>query len=159
MLFFKCSGAHLHLPVLTPSFPTPRSSVLDKNRFFIATTTVNAVAVMRHIDFALQVIWPGLKAHACSITEGWAQIAVAGPTSRALLQDLLQAIDLSNESFPFMGALAVEWKGIPIRLFRLSFSGHRAYAIAAQPDPGEALVRARSGPARTEVDPPAGLQY
>src|SRR3546814_17302287 len=96
MLFFKCSGAHLHLPVLTPSFPTPRSSVLDKNRFFIATTTVNAVAVMRHIDFALQVIWPGLKAHACSITEGWAQIAVAGPMSRALLQDLLPAIDLSD---------------------------------------------------------------
>ncbi|MGQ3122010.1 MAG: sarcosine oxidase subunit alpha, partial [Aliihoeflea sp.] len=29
---------------------------LDDNRFVITTTTVNAVAVMRHIDFALQVI-------------------------------------------------------------------------------------------------------
>ncbi len=115
---------------------------LEENRFVITTTTVNAVAAMRHIDFALQVIWPDLKAHACSITEGWAQIAVAGPMSRALLQNLLPTIDLSNEAFPFMGALAGEWNGVPMRLFRLSFSGELAYEIAVPTNHGDALVRA-----------------
>ena len=131
---------------------------LDENRFVITTTTVNAVAVMRHIDFALQVIWPGLKAHACSITEGWAQIAVAGPMSRALLQDLLPAIDLSNESFPFMGALAGEWNGIPMRLFRLSFSGELAYEIAVPTDQGDALVRALAALGRQYGCTPYGLE-
>jgi methylglutamate dehydrogenase subunit C len=117
---------------------------LDENRYVVTTTTVNAITVMRHIDFALQVIWPDLKAHACSITEGWAQIAVAGPQSRALLQDLLPAIDLSNEAFPFMGALAGDWDGIPMRLFRLSFSGELAYEIAVPANHGDALIRALS---------------
>ncbi len=131
---------------------------LDDNRFVITTTTVNAVAVMRHIDFALQVIWPGLKAHACSITEGWAQIAVAGPLSRALLQDLLPAIDLSNEAFPFMAALAGEWNGIPMRLFRLSFSGELAYEIAVPTNHGDALVRALALLGRAYGCTPYGLE-
>jgi sarcosine oxidase subunit alpha len=131
---------------------------LGEDRFVVTTTTVNAVAVMRHIDFALQVIWPNLKAHACSITEGWAQIAVAGPLSRALLQDLLPAIDLSNEAFPFMGALAGEWNGIPMRLFRLSFSGELAYEIAVPTNHGDALVRALSALGQKYACTPYGLE-
>lgn len=131
---------------------------IAESRFVITTTTVNAVAVMRHIDFALQVIWPDLKAHACSITEGWAQIAVAGPQSRALLQDLLPAIDLSNDTFPFMGALVGEWNGIPMRLFRLSFSGELAYEIAVPTNHGDALVRALSALGQQHACTPYGLE-
>lgn len=117
---------------------------IAENRYVITTTTVNAVAVMRHIDFALQVIWPDLEAVACSITESWAQIAVAGPHSRALLQEILPAIDLSNEAFPFMGALTGDWNGVAMRLFRLSFSGELAYEIAVPTNHGDALVRSLS---------------
>lgn len=131
---------------------------IEENRFVVTTTTVNAVAVMRHIDFALQVIWPDLKAHACSITEGWAQIAVAGPMSRALLQDLLPAIDLSNDAFPFMGAVSGEWSGIPMRLFRLSFSGELAYEIAVPTNQGDALMRALSSLGQKYGCTPYGLE-
>src|SRR3546814_4730923 len=78
--------------------------------------------------------------------------------SRALLQDLLPAIDLSNESFPFMGALAGEWKGIPMRLFRLSFSGELAYEIAVPTDQGDALVRALAALGRQYGCTPYGLE-
>lgn len=131
---------------------------IAESRFVITTTTVNAVAVMRHIDFALQVIWPNLRAHACSITEGWAQVAVAGPQSRALLQDLLPAIDLSNEAFPFMGALTGDWDGIPMRLFRLSFSGELAYEIAVPTNYGDALIRALSALGEKYGCTPYGLE-
>ncbi|RVQ64627.1 sarcosine oxidase subunit alpha family protein [Croceicoccus ponticola] len=111
------------------------------DRFVISTTTANAVAVMRHIDYALQVIWPDLDAKACSVTENWAQVAVAGPNSRALLQRLLPDIDLSNSAFPFMGALEGRWSGAPMRLFRISFSGELAYEIAVPTGLGDALMR------------------
>jgi sarcosine oxidase subunit alpha len=117
---------------------------IGENRYVITTTTVNAVPVMRHVDFALQVIWPDLEAVACSVTESWAQIAVAGPHSRALLQELLPAIDISNAAFPFMAALTGDWNGVPMRLFRLSFSGELAYEIAVPSNHGDALVRALS---------------
>src|SRR3546814_21152456 len=41
---------------------------LDENRFVIPTPTVHDVHVIRPILFALQGIWPGLQAQACSIT-------------------------------------------------------------------------------------------
>ncbi len=113
---------------------------LAENRYVISTTTANAIAVMRHIDFATQVIWPELDVQACSVTENWAQIAVAGPQSRALLQKLLPEIDLSNAAFPFMGALQSYWAGAPMRLFRISFSGELAYEIAVQTHLGDALI-------------------
>ncbi|MES2290315.1 MAG: sarcosine oxidase subunit alpha family protein [Pseudomonadota bacterium] len=114
---------------------------IAQHRYVISTTTANAIAVMRHVDFATQVLWPDLDVQACSVTESWAQIAVAGPQSRALLQDLLPDIDLSNEAFPFMGALEGMWEGVSMRLFRISFSGELAYEIAVPTRYGDALVR------------------
>lgn len=115
---------------------------LAEDRYVLTTTTANAVAVMRHIDFAAQVLWPDLDVQAMSVTEQWAQVAVAGPQSRALLQDMLPDIDLSNEAFPYLANLAAHWRGFPIRLFRLSFSGELAYEIAVPANQGDALVRA-----------------
>lgn len=109
--------------------------------FFVTTTTVNAARVMQHIDYCRQVLWPELNVQAVSVTEQWAQFAVAGPKSRQLLQRLLPDMDLSNEAFPFMSAAEFTWQGIPARLFRLSFSGELAYEIAVPADYGDALVR------------------
>jgi glycine cleavage system aminomethyltransferase T len=113
-----------------------------EDRFFVTTTTVNAARVMQHIDFARQVLWPELDVQATSVTEQWSTYAVAGPRARMLLQKLLPALDLSNESFPYMGAAEFEWMGAPARLFRLSFSGELAYEISVPASFGDRLVRA-----------------
>lgn len=113
---------------------------LERDRFVLTTTTANAAAVMQHVDFALQVLWPDLDACAASVTEQWAQIAVAGPCSRALLEDLLGA-DLSGDEFPFMAAGLYKWKGTAVRVFRLSFSGELAYEVAVPSGQGEVFVR------------------
>ncbi|MGQ3674592.1 sarcosine oxidase subunit alpha family protein [Xanthobacter sp. TB0139] len=114
-----------------------------EEQFVVSTTTANAGRIMKHLNYCAQVLWPELDVQIASISEAWAQYAVAGPRSRELLQKLLgEAFDLSNEAFPFMGVAEFEWAGVPVRLFRISFSGELAYEIAVPANYGEALSRA-----------------
>ena len=115
---------------------------LGAERYFVTTTTANAARVMQHIDYCRQVLWPELDVQAVSVTEQWAQYAVAGPKSRALLQRLLPDFDLLDDAFPFMAAAELAWRGVPARLFRVSFSGELAYEIAVPAQFGDALIRA-----------------
>ncbi|PTQ12728.1 sarcosine oxidase subunit alpha [Sphingomonas oleivorans] len=115
---------------------------LAEDRYFLTTTTANAARVMQHIDYCRQILWPELDVQAVSVTEQWAQYAVAGPLSRRLLQYLLPDLDLSNEAFPFMAAAETRWRGVPMRIFRLSFSGELAYELGVPAAYGDALVRA-----------------
>ena len=117
---------------------------LSDNHFVMTTTTANAVSVFRHMEFCRQCLWPGMDVHLISVTEQWAQIAVAGLNSRKLLQKIVDNThDISNEAFPFMACGEVTLcGGIHGRLFRISFSGELAYEIAVPARYGDALMRA-----------------
>jgi sarcosine oxidase subunit alpha len=117
-------------------------SRLGEHRFFVTTTTVNAAKVMQHIDYARQVLWPTLDVQACSVTEQWATFAVAGPKSRALLQELAPDADLSDAALPYMGLAQRRWRGVAMRIFRVSFSGELAYEVSVPSTHGDALIRA-----------------
>ncbi len=111
----------------------------DKH-YVITTTTAAAGAVMQHLDFVRQGLRPDLDVQIASVTEQWAQFAVAGPRSRALLNSLLdQPID--DAAFPFMQCGAVTLGGVDARLFRISFSGEHAYEIAVPSRYGASLFR------------------
>jgi sarcosine oxidase subunit alpha len=116
---------------------------LKDDHYYVTTTTVNAVKVMHHLEFCQQCLWPELDVQMVSVTEQWAQFAVAGPRARDVLQGVVDpAYDLSNEAFPYLAAGEVTvCGGTPGRLFRLSFSGELAYEIAVPSRFGEALVR------------------
>ena len=43
----------------------------------MTTTTANAGRVMSHIEFCHQALWPELDVQYASVTEQWAQVAVA----------------------------------------------------------------------------------
>jgi sarcosine oxidase subunit alpha len=105
-----------------------------EHRYFMTTTTANAGKVLAHLERLLQVDWPELRVVVSSVTDQWVQIACAGPQSRALLGRLVDGIDFANESFPMLrvrdGALA----DIPVRVFRISYSGELAYEIAVPSD-------------------------
>jgi len=116
---------------------------LSEHHFVMTTTTANAVEVFRHMEFCRQCLWPGLDVHLISVTEQWAQFAVAGPNSRALLRKIVDAdFDISNEAFPFMACGKIRiCGGLRARLFRISFSGELAYEIAVPARYGNALIR------------------
>ena len=117
---------------------------LGENHYVMTTTTANAVGVFRHLEFCRQVLWREMDVHLISVTDQWAQFAVAGPQSRALLEKVVDHPEsISNEAFPFMGAMSTTvCGGLPARLFRLSFSGELAYEIAVPSRYGDGLVRA-----------------
>ncbi len=81
---------------------------------------------------------PHLDVSMISVTEQWAQFAIAGPKSRDLLDGLLDR-PLTPEDWPFMACGAVTVMGIGARLFRISFSGEHAYELAVPARYGAAL--------------------
>jgi len=113
---------------------------LGARHFVLTTTTAGAGPVMSHLDFCQQVLWPDLDVQFISVTEQWAQFAVAGPKSRDLLNGLLTR-KISNKTFPFMACGPVKIGAVDARLFRISYSGEHAYEIAVPARFGAALAR------------------
>ena len=116
---------------------------LGENHFVMTTTTANAVLVFRRLEFVRQCICPDMDVHLISTTDAWAQVAIAGPNSRRLLEKIVdKKFSISNDDFPFMacGEITV-CNGFPARLFRISFSGELAYELAVPSRYGDSLMR------------------
>ncbi len=116
---------------------------LGETHFFITTTTANAVKVVQHMEYCHQWLWPEMDVQITSATEQWAQYAIAGPKSRDLIRRVVDAeFDVSDAGFPYLGVAAVTvCGGLKARLFRLSFSGERAYELGVPARFGDALIR------------------
>ncbi len=113
---------------------------LGDNHYLMTTTTAAAGLVMRHLDFVSQAFCADWQVRTISVTEHWAQFAVAGPLARELLNSVLdQPID--DAAFPFLSCGSVTVGGVAARLFRISFSGELGYEIAVPARYGEALYR------------------
>jgi sarcosine oxidase subunit alpha len=116
---------------------------LADDHYFVTTTTANAGAVMQHLEFCHQCIWPELDVQMVSVTEQWAQFAIAGPRARDVLRRLVDpGQDVSNEAFPYLACGPISVRGVRGRLFRLSFSGELGYEISLPARFGDALIRA-----------------
>ncbi len=113
---------------------------LTDERFLVTTTTAAAGHVMRHMEFVHQCLMPGARVALASVTDHWAQFAVAGPKARELLAGLI-AEDVGDAALPFMGWRDVAVHGVAGRLFRISFSGERGYELAVPARHGDALFR------------------
>ena len=130
---------------------------LGDQHFVMTTTTAAAGLVMRHLEFVLQVLRPDLDANVVSVTEQWAQFAVAGPKSRTLLNSVLDQ-KLNDEMWPFMACGNVGVGGIAGRLFRISFSGEHAYEVAVPSGYGESLFRMLTAQAEVMGGGPYGME-
>lgn len=128
---------------------------LGENHYLMTTTTAAAGQVMRHLDFVHQTHCADWDVRFISVTESWAQFAVAGPKSRALLNAVL---DQPLGEFPFMACGAVQLGGVSARLFRISFSGEEGYEIAVPTRFGESLFRDLVAKAETMGGGPYGME-
>ncbi|MDE3079325.1 MAG: sarcosine oxidase subunit alpha family protein [Paracoccaceae bacterium] len=116
------------------------TACLGENHYLMTTTTAAAGLVMRHLEFVHQALHPDWDVRFISVTEQWAQFAVAGPRSRDLLNSILDE-KLKPEDWPFMACGPVRVGGVAGRLFRISFSGEHAYEVAVPARYGAALFR------------------
>jgi sarcosine oxidase subunit alpha len=118
---------------------------LAEDHWLMTTTTAAAGLVMRHLDFVQQAFCAGWDVRFISVTEAWAQFAVAGPVARDLIASALG----HTPGLPFMGCMDVTIQGVAGRLFRISFSGEEGYEIAVPTRFGEALFRDLTARAET----------
>ena len=117
-------------------------SRLAEDHFLVTTTTAMAGGVLSHMEFAAQVLWPELRVRFLSVSDQWAQMSIAGPKARTILQAVIED-DLSHAAFPFLAAREVRLKGnLKARLFRISFSGELGYELAVPAGHGEAVADA-----------------
>jgi methylglutamate dehydrogenase subunit C len=120
------------------------TSRLAPDHFVMTTTTANAVGIMRHLEFCHQCLWPDLDVQMASISEQWAQMAIAGPKSRdALARIVDRQHDISDGAFPYLTAREFTvLGGTRARLFRISYSGELAYELAVPAGVGSAVATA-----------------
>jgi sarcosine oxidase, subunit alpha len=102
---------------------------LSENHFLMTTTTGGAARVLAWLEEWLQTEWQDLKVYCTSVTEHVSTIALVGPKSRILLQELVKDLDLSKDAFPFMHSREATIDNIPVRIARISFSGELAFEI------------------------------
>ena len=104
-----------------------------------------------------QALRPDFDVQISSVTEQWAQFAVAGPLARTLLNGVLDA-EIDDGTFPYMSCGPVSVSGISGRLFRISFSGEHAYEIAVPSRFGDSLFRLLVAQAEALNGGPYGME-
>jgi sarcosine oxidase subunit alpha len=112
------------------------------DRFHVTTTTGGAARVLAMMEDYRQTEWPELEVWLTSTTEQWAVIAVQGPLAGQVLQTLVADIDLSSTGLPHMGVALGTIAGVPMMLFRVSFSGELGYEINVPADRGRSVWEA-----------------
>jgi sarcosine oxidase subunit alpha len=115
---------------------------LAPDRFHVTTTTGGAAGVLNMMEDYRQTEWPTLDVWLTSTTEQWAVIAVQGPNSRRVLETLVEDFDISASSMPHMSVAQGRICGVPLLLFRVSFSGELGFEVNVPADYGAAVWQA-----------------
>ncbi|OYX44410.1 MAG: sarcosine oxidase subunit alpha [Rhodobacterales bacterium 32-67-9] len=111
---------------------------LTEDSWLCHTTTGGAERIHGWMEDWLQCEWWDWKVYTANVTEEYAQVAIAGPNARKLLEKL-GGMDVSREAFP-----AMEWRegtlgGFRARIYRISFSGELSYEVAVPASEGRAF--------------------
>ncbi len=112
---------------------------LAPDRFHVTTTTGGAPRVLAMMEDFRQTEWSDLQVWLTSTTEQWAVIAVQGPNARRVLDPLVSEIDLSAAALPHMAVGRGRICGVPMMLFRVSFTGELGFEINVPADYGAAV--------------------
>ncbi|MEQ8900385.1 MAG: sarcosine oxidase subunit alpha family protein [Roseovarius sp.] len=111
---------------------------LDEDTFLVHTTTGGAESIHGHMEDWLQCEWWDWKVYTANVTEQYAQVGVAGPYSRKVIEKLTED-DISADALTFMGWKEITVAGIPARVFRISFAGELSFELSVPASHGRAL--------------------
>jgi len=105
------------------------TACLADDHFHMTTTTGGAASVLTVLEDYLQTEWPELEVYLTSTTEQSAVISLCGPNSDKVVKAVLDDFDPDPASFEFMTWRDGTAQGIPVRVFRISFTGELSYEI------------------------------
>ena len=104
------------------------TTCLADDHFHMTTTSGGAAGVLSHLEDYLQTEWPDLDVWCTSVTEEWAVSSICGPKCHQLVADLF-GDGYGPDEMPFMSMKETELEGVPVRIFRISFTGEHSYEI------------------------------
>jgi len=113
-----------------------------ENRFHVTTTTGGAARVLALMEDYVQTEWTDLDVWLTSTTEAWAVVAVQGPNARKVLEALVEGVDISAQALPHMSVARGKICGVPMLLFRVSFTGELGFEVNVPADYGLAVWEA-----------------
>ena len=111
---------------------------IDAETFLCHTTTGGADHVHAWMEEWLQCEWWNWKVYTANVTEAYAQIGVAGPEARRVIERL-GGMKIDSKSLPFMHWAKGKLGSFDAKAFRISFSGELSFEIAVRADQGLAL--------------------
>ena len=114
---------------------------IGEHGFLCHTTSGGADRIHAHMEEWLQTEWWDWQVHTLNLTEQFAQIAVAGPNARKVLE-LMGGMDVGSNALPFMSWADGTLGGFDVRVYRVSFSGESSFEIAVGANQGNALWEA-----------------
>jgi sarcosine oxidase subunit alpha len=123
---------------------------LDEQRWLLHSSTGAADRVQQHIEQVLAIHRPDLEVSLIPLTSAYANATLCGPRARQVLQALKPDFDVSREALPFMGMAEGRIDDIPVRVFRVSWTGEASF---------ELNTPARHGPALWEMVLAAGAPF
>ena len=112
---------------------------IDDDTWLCHTTSGGADRIHAAMEEWLQTEWWDWQVYVTNVTEHYAQIGVVGPKARDVLQALGGTLDVSKEALPFMGWADGALGDVPVRAYRISFSGELSYEIAVPASRGQEL--------------------
>jgi sarcosine oxidase subunit alpha len=107
---------------------------LAEDRFLATTSSSHAGHMLSHFELWRDTEWAGRPVTLTDVTEAWAVIVCAGPTSRDTVRAVLGAEwQPSLARIAHMDFATGTWRGAPLRLLRASFSGELAFELHCRP--------------------------
>src|SRR4029077_18185345 len=103
---------------------------LAADRFLATTSSAHGTHLLSHFEHYRSTQWGGRAVTVTDVTEAWAAIAVAGPSSRTALEQVLgEPWRESLARLNHMDFADGQFGGRELRLLRASFSGELAFEL------------------------------
>jgi sarcosine oxidase subunit alpha len=102
---------------------------LAENRWLLHSSTGAADKVHAHLEQIMQVHRPDWQVSILPVTTQWANATLCGPRARDLLAALKPDFDISRAGLPFMGMAEGHLGTIPVRVFRVSWTGEMSFEL------------------------------
>lgn len=102
---------------------------LNEQQWLLHSSTGAADRVHQHIEQILQVHRPEWQASLIPVTSQWANATICGPVAREVVAAMEPDFDITREALPFMGMAEGRIGDIPVRLFRVSWTGEASFEL------------------------------
>lgn len=102
---------------------------LDEARWLLHSSTGAADRVHQHIEQILAIHRPDWRVSVIPVTSAWVNVTVCGPRARDVLATMQPDFAISPTALPFMALAEGRIAGLPVRVFRVSWTGEQSFEL------------------------------